>query len=144
MNRATPRPAVVLALLGVLALAGCGAAADPVPTPSAPAPSLSAATPAEESRTLRDLGLTHGPVDAITLPATVTVLQLVDQANSVTLVLEARDGEPTAEHLVATLPAAGFEVTASVPGSLTFTGQGWDGAFTTSSEVSGFTLRRID
>ncbi|MVA76455.1 hypothetical protein GC722_10530 [Auraticoccus sp. F435] len=125
-------------LLAVLAT-GCSAS-EPAPAP-APTPTATA-TPAGDGRSLRQLGLSHGPVDAITLPATVTVLERVDQANVVTLVLAAEDGVPTAEHLVATLPAAGFEVTASVPGSLTFTGQGWEGAFTTSPEVSGFTLRR--
>lgn len=138
----------VLVAVGLL-LTGCGAASGPEPGPSTPtvsAPTVSAPTSAEPvdlpGFTLRELGLTHGPVDQITLPESVTVLERIDQPNVITLVLAAEDGVPAAEHLVATLPDAGFEVTASVPGSLTFTGPGWDGAFTTSAEVSGFTLRR--
>ncbi|SDD83526.1 hypothetical protein [Auraticoccus monumenti] len=132
---------LALGLLSVVLLAACSAAPPPDP---APVPSPTAA--AESVRpgvTLRSLGLTHGPVDDVTLPASVSVLERIDQENVITLLLAPEDGLPSAEHLAATLPGAGFEVTASVPGSLTFTSPEWDGAFTTSPEVSGLTLRRL-
>lgn len=130
---------LALGTVSAVLLAGCSAAPAPEPTPT----SGSAAASARPGVTLRSLGLTHGPVDDVTLPSSVSVLERIDQENVITLVLAPDDGLPSAEHLVATLPAAGFEVTASVPGSLTFTGPEWDGAFTTSPEVSGLTLRRI-
>lgn len=132
---------LALGTLTLVLLAGCSAAPEPQPDP-VPTPGPAAAS-ARPGVTLRSLGLTHGPVDAVTLPPSVSVLERIDQENVITLVLAPDDGLPAAEHLVATLPAAGFQVTGSVPGSLTFTSPQWDGAFTTSPEVSGLTLRRL-
>lgn len=132
----------VAVLLGPLLLGGCGAGVPesvPEPTPSSSVAPPTA--PVGPARSLRDLGLRYGPVDEVTLPVGVQVLERIDQPNVVTLVIEADEGEAAAAHLAATLPQAGFTVTASVPGSLTFTGLGWDGAFTTSPEVAGLTLR---
>lgn len=133
---------LALGTLTLVLLAGCSAAPEPQPdpVPTTPGPAAASARPGV---TLRSLGLTHGPVDAVTLPPSVSVLERIDQENVITLVLAPDDGLPAAEHLVATLPAAGFQVTGSVPGSLTFTSPQWDGAFTTSPEVSGLTLRRL-
>ncbi|RCK68995.1 hypothetical protein DT076_13905 [Desertihabitans brevis] len=125
-------------LLSVALLTGCSAAPAPTPPPQPPASTVVVAG----AVTLRELGLTHGPVDLVTLPEDVTVLERIDQPNVITLVLTAEDGPPSAAHLEQTLPDVGYTVDATGGGSLLFSGPGWSGAFTTSTEVSGLTLRQ--
>ena len=51
-------------------------------------------------------------------------------------------GVALAAFYAATVPGRGFTVTGRGGDSLTFTGGGWDGAFTAAPTLSGLTLRR--
>ncbi|WGT46478.1 hypothetical protein [Tessaracoccus lacteus] len=138
-------PRLVLTLLTVLALAGCSASdpgatntTPPVTTP-APAASPSATTP-PAGVSLTSLGFTHAPA-GLSLPVGATLTERTDAANNITAVLSAPSGLDVLAHLRATLPAAGFAITADEGNSLLFTDGTWDGAFTVSGALSALTLR---
>lgn len=126
----------------VVLLVGCSAAGstETAPTPSA-TPTASVGGTPQPGRTLADLGFRHGPVQEVSLPIGTQIEQAVDQENMVTLVLPGDEGDAVAAHLLATLPGQGWRITGSSTGNLTFTGHGWDGAFTTAPKLSGLTLR---
>lgn len=137
-----------------LLLAGCGAANPQVDSSAPPAaePTIaSQSSPSGSSTpiapvtpidgvTLRDLGVWHGPV-ALVLPRRLEVDQRVDNPNNVTLVLDVSQGRSTYEFLRRSLGSGGFRITADGQQSLTFTGHGWDGAYTVSASVAALTLR---
>ena len=134
-----------LALTVLLALAGCSAGT-PLPAASSPAPSAepSVVAPAD-GVSLAALGLTHGPVSRVFLPATVQASTRVDQANNVTLVIQRPAADELAGYLRRTLPASGFTVTADNPATttLTFAGFGWTGTFTGDAAASALLLRPV-
>ncbi|PIF03346.1 MAG: hypothetical protein CSA63_02035 [Propionibacterium sp.] len=109
---------------------------DPAPT----SPSTSTSTP-PAGVALEDLGIENGP-DGFRLPSGARPIHIIDQANVVTLLWPAGDSDAVIAHLRELVPALGYEVTGLANGSMTFTGEGWDGAFTSSKEVCGLTLRR--
>lgn len=131
------------ALFAVVALAvtGCSSAAEvsePVPTSGTSAPTVPAG-----GQTLAQLGITNGPVDRILVPQRITVEEVVDQPNVITLVVSQPGGAELAGYLRTQLPAAGWTITADANDSLLFTGFGWDGAYTTSPQGwSGLTVRQ--
>jgi hypothetical protein len=129
--------------VAALLLAGCGAANPQVE--QTPMPAVSPATGSPSSTppagvTLRDLGVEHGPAQLI-LPGGLEIDYQVDNPNNVTLVLDVSQGRSTYDFLRRSLRAGGFRITADGQQSLTFTGHGWDGAYTVSESVAGLTLR---
>lgn len=133
----------LLGAVAVVLLVGCSAAGtDPRSSASAdPTPGPSVSASALPGRTLAELGFRNGPVQEVSLPIGTRIEQAVDQENMVTLVLPGDEGEAVAAHLLATLPGRGWQITGASTGNLTFTGHGWDGAFTTAPKLSGLTLR---
>jgi len=89
---------------------------------------------------LTSLGFTHAPA-GLSLPVGATLTERTDAANNITAVLSAPSGLDVLAHLRATLPAAGFQITADEGNSLLFTDGTWDGAFTVSGALSALTLR---
>lgn len=90
--------------------------------------------------TLTSLGFANAPA-GISLPVGATISERTDSANNVTVVLTAPSGLEVLAHLRATLPSAGFDITADAGNSLLFTDGTWDGAFTISGALSALTLR---
>lgn len=124
-------------------LAGCGAAPDgPRPTggTSTPAPTASASIPAD-GVTLAELGFQNGPTDRVSLPRDVLFATSADQPNAVTLVIDRPSGEAVADYLRRSLPAAGFTIGSDLGTTLTFSGFGWAGSFTGSTDGSALVLR---
>jgi hypothetical protein len=92
---------------------------------------------------LRQLGFQNGPVDAFYVPPTVVITDRVDQPNAVTVVMSAPGPAKLAAYYRATLPAAGFTVTADdgATDTLTFSGQGWSGVLTGTEGTTAVSLR---
>ena len=87
---------ITLALVALLAVAGCSSA--PVPTPS---PSTTVSVPAEapaDGVLLSDLGFVNSP-PGFSIPRGADIEQEVDSANNVTVVLTAPAGEEVADYL---------------------------------------------
>ncbi len=91
---------------------------------------------------LSDMGFQNAPV-GFTLPGGISITRRVDQPNVVTALFSAEDGRAVLEHLTRHLPAMGFTIDRTGGDSLMFHNNQWDGAFTISPEISGFTLRRV-
>jgi hypothetical protein len=129
---------ITLALVALLAVAGCSSA--PVPTPS---PSTTVSVPAEapaDGVLLSDLGFVNSP-PGFSIPRGADIEQEVDSANNVTVVLTAPAGEEVADYLRRNLPAMGFTITADANGSLLFESAVHDGAFTVTGELAALSLR---
>lgn len=82
----------------------------------------------------------NGP-DPFSLPD-VTPREVIDQPNVVTLILTPDEGRITHDHLLANLQAMGFEIVGTSQDSLVFENPSWEGALTTTNELSALTLRR--
>ncbi|WCC79406.1 hypothetical protein O6R08_07710 [Cutibacterium equinum] len=132
----------VLVATALLVVAGCAPSHQAaVPTPDAGSP-----TPAPAgAQTLAGLGFENGPRN-FRVPQGLDVTMRVDHANNITLLTEPDTSGRVHDFLAANLAASGFVVTGDGNGSLTFTSnrpdtQGWTGAFTSSDEAAGLTLR---
>ena len=125
--------------LAVGVLIGCGAAPQglkPAPTPS---PTAEPTRPGG-GVSLAELGFRNGPAD-IWLPEQVLIVERVDLANNVTVVMASPSGEELARWLREELPGAGYEITADGADSLLFSKEPWQGAFTVTGEYSALSLR---
>ncbi|RRD04025.1 hypothetical protein EII34_11600 [Arachnia propionica] len=125
--------------LSVALLAGCSAAPGPIEVSVSPS---ATAVPSRPSGgiPLAELGFRNGP-DDLWLPEQVLVVEQVDMANNVTLVMAKPSGEELTHWLREHLPAAGYEITADGAGSLLFHREPWQGAFTVTGEYSALSLR---
>lgn len=81
---------------------------------------------------LAELGFTHGPVTAWSLPRAVALIDRVDQPNQVTMVITSPGPQDVVDYLDRALPRAGFHLehhredgTAS---ALIAVGHGWRGS----------------
>ncbi|AXE38260.1 hypothetical protein [Acidipropionibacterium virtanenii] len=130
-----------VACMAALLLAGCGAAHPGTEQTPLPATGrTSAASAPSEGASLRDFGVENGPA-ALMLPKDLVVDYRVDNPNNVTLVIDVGQGLSTYQFLRRNLSGAGFRITADGQQSLTFTGRGWEGAYTVSESVAALTLR---
>ena len=129
-------------MLALVALLG-GCSAPVRPELPAAAPTSASVRVPSDGATLRDLGVSNGPVTAFSLPRTVLISTSVDQPNGVTLVLSRPSPDAVAGYLRRALPQAGFEVTGDnqATATLTFTGYGWHGSFTGTGDSSAVILR---
>lgn len=118
-----------------VALTGCGAA--PIEPPVTPQPSVS--VPAG-GISLRELGFRHGPA-GLSVPATAEISERIDQGNNVTLVFTEPAGEELLEYFRNALPELGFTIDEDANGSMLFHSEAWQGAFTSTDEVSALSLR---
>lgn len=131
-----------LALVGVvIALGGCGSAANVPHDPNVPRPTPTVSLPAG-GVSLADLGFRNGPADRVSLPPGVRLDLRVDQPNVITATINEPGGARVAGWLRASLPAGGFTVSADAGDSLLFAGYGWSGAYTTSDHLAALTLRK--
>jgi hypothetical protein len=135
--------ALLIGLVSLAALGGCGAAptSDTPPAPiSSPSPTVSA--PAD-AVSLSALGFVNGPVDRVFVPYGAQVSSRVDQSNNVTLVMSAPSAADLAAFYRRTTTGNGFTVTGDDPGAatLTFSGFGWTGTFTGDRQASALLLR---
>ncbi|EGG25852.1 arginine deiminase [Cutibacterium modestum P08] len=133
---------VVVAVTALLVVAGCA----PSHEGAVPGPAAASATPAPAgAETLADLGFKYGPRN-FRLPKGLVVTLRVDHVNNVTLLTEPDTSGKVHDFLADNLSASGFTVTGNADGSLTFVSnrvdtKGWSGAFTSSDEAAGLTLR---
>ncbi|EGY78750.1 hypothetical protein [Cutibacterium avidum] len=134
------RAAVVATAL--LVVAGCA----PSHEGAVPTPAIGSPTPAPAGEeTLASLGFEYGPRN-FRLPQGLDVTMRVDHVNNITLLTQPDTSGKMHDFLAQNLPASGFTVTGDGNGSLTFTSNspdttGWTGAFTSSDEAAGLTLR---
>ena len=91
---------------------------------------------------LTSLGFRNGPTAEVFVPKGAEISYRVDQPNVVTVIFAEPDGAELVRFYSASLPARGFVVTGFSADSLTFSRPGWEGSFTSTSDVSGLTLRR--
>ena len=130
---------ITLALVGLLAVAGCSAPQlSPSPTPSVTAGVLTEA-PAD-GVLLSEIGFRHAPA-GFSIPRDAEIEERVDSGNNITVVLSSPTGDEVADYLRRNLPAMGFTVTADAGGSLLFESAVHDGAFTVTGELSALSLR---
>ncbi|MHA6524302.1 lipoprotein [Tessaracoccus sp. G1721] len=129
---------ITLALVALLAVAGCSSAPDPTPAPSV---TVSAPTEAPaDGVLLSDLGFLNAP-PGFSIPRGADIEQEVDSTNNVTVVLTAPAGDEVAAYLRRNLPAMGFKITADANGSMLFESAVHDGAFTVTGDLSALSLR---
>jgi hypothetical protein len=144
--------------MALLPFAGCGVGEPTArgdgttPTASPPASATPSPVPVrvpDDGITLQALGFDNGPGAAFSLPRSAVISTQVDQAGSVTVVLESPSPDAVAAYLRRTLPRTGFTITGDAPpvegrgsAALTFTGFGWSGDFTGSGRLSAVVLRR--
>lgn len=126
---------VVTAIALGLAFAGCSS-----PQPVEPAASFSFQLPSD-GVLAEQAGIENAP-DGFSLPKGLTVSDLVDQPNVVTFITDVENAQKLEQYLINNLDKMGFTITGQAPGSLVFERDGWQGAFTTSDEIAGFTLRK--
>ena len=136
--RPPTRRQLLLGVLGLIATAGCSAGTG---GPDTNAPTTPPASAPGGGQLLRERGITHGPAN-FALPADVTPTRIIDQPNVVTLVFLPADGARVLDYLVMHAAALGLTKVVTGNDSLVFSVGGWDGGFTTSSDISGLTLRR--
>ena len=129
---------ITLALVALLAVAGCSAAPGPAPSPSVTLEAPTQAPP--DGVLLSDLGFTNAP-PGFSVPRDAVIEERVDSANNITVVLSAPPGEDVAAYLRRHLPAMGFTITADAGGSLLFESAVHDGAFTLTDGLSALSLR---
>ncbi|MDO4413322.1 hypothetical protein [Cutibacterium sp.] len=131
-----------VAVVALLVVAGCA----PSHEGAVPTPATGSATPAPAgAETLASLGFQYGPQN-FRVPRNLTTTLRVDHVNNITLLIEPDASGKVHDFLAANLEASGFMVTGDANGSLTFVSnrpdtKGWAGAFTTSDEAAGLTLR---
>ncbi|MGK2351331.1 hypothetical protein [Cutibacterium sp. V947] len=136
------RSAAALAVTALLVVTGCA----PSHEGAVPSPVSASATPVPaDADTLADLGCDHGPRN-FRLPKGLAVTLRVDHVNNVTLLTKPDTSGRVHDFLADNLSASGFTVTGNANGSLTFVSnradtKGWSGAFTSSDEAAGLTLR---
>lgn len=131
---------IIAAVAAALVLAGCSAA--PVPSPS-PSPMVSEAAPLtvpSDGVSLRDLGFQHAP-SGFSVPEGLSIVERVDAANNVTLIVRTDDGDRISDYLRQHLAAMGFTITADEGLSILFTNATHDGAFTVTGDVAALSLR---
>ena len=144
-TRARRGATLLVGLLGVVALAGCGAAgtsdAPPSPT-SSPVPAPTVSVPSD-GVSLSALGFVNGPVDRVFVPFGARVSSRVDQTNNVTLVMSSPSAAELGAFYRRTASGNGFVLTGDDPATttLTFTGFGWTGTFTGDRQASALLLR---
>lgn len=129
--------AVKRLLLACVLLAGC-APPEPMMTP-APRVEHTAPAPAGE----RLLSLQFAPT-GFTIPERATTAEIIDQVNNVTIVFateNGREGAAIAEFYRRRLPGMGFEITADGGGSMLFSDEHWQGAFTVGDSVAAISFR---
>lgn len=125
----------------VVVLTGCaGAAEAPSPASTDTSVASSQGTPPPSGAGLRDLGFRHGP-DDLWLPEELEIVERVDVANNVTLVIANPPGTEVAAWLRKELPRAGFRITADGADSLLFRRGEWQGAFTVTGDHCALSLR---
>jgi len=136
---------LLVALLPLVAVGGCSAAATPdapsSPT-SSPSPSPTVSVPAD-GVSLAALGFVNGPVDRVFVPYAARVSSRVDQTNNVTLVMTSPSAAELAAFYRRTATGNGFAVTGDDPATTTlvFSGFGWTGTFTGDRQASALLLR---
>ncbi len=124
-------------------MTGCGGGPGVVrgpDQPSGPGSAASASIPAGGIG-LRELGFSNGP-PAFSLPADVATTLAADTGQQVTVIIAAPPWSQVADYLRRTLPRTGFTITGQGADGLTFTGYGWNGSATTSTDGSAVTLQR--
>lgn len=126
---------VVAAIAIGLTLAGCAPS-----QPLEPAASVSYQLP-EGGVPAKQAGIENAP-EGFSLPEGLAISDLVDQPNVVTFVTDVENAQKLEQYLINNLNKMGFTITGQAPGSLVFECEGWQGAFTTSDEIAGFTLRK--
>lgn len=131
-------PVLTTVLLAVLATAACSAG-PPAPTPTPQPTSTVVPSVPADGIGLSALGVRNGPV-AFSLPRSSVLATVVDQPNSVVLVLSAPAPEVVSGYLLRSLPPAGFTVS-SAEETFTFAGHGWSGSYTSSSGSPVILLR---
>lgn len=126
-------------------LVGCAAGQAPEPSPRPSVSATSAPSIAPDGVTLGQLGFTHGPLDAFSIPRGSQLITVVDQPNVVTLAIEKPDYLTLGAYLRTALPLAGFALEEdqqrSADLTITFAGHGWTGVFTGAAGTSAVTLR---
>ncbi|SPF67703.1 Hypothetical protein PROPJV5_0662 [Propionibacterium ruminifibrarum] len=141
------RTGVVLGAAGaLLSVAACSAgAAAPTQSPAvtSPAGGRTATTIDQEGVRLTELGFRNGPAD-FTVPAGLVLTGRVDQDNVVTLLMDQGQGRRVHDHLMATLPGAGWTIEGSSDDSIVFSTSEWEGALTVTAGQAGLTLRRLE
>lgn len=133
--------AILLAGALIGGLASCGQAEPPPEIAQRVATATSTALP-QGAVSLATLGFVNGPKADVFVPDGAEISYRIDQPNVVTMIFSAPSGGELVAFYSASLPARGFVVTGSSEDSLTFTRPGWEGSFTSTAEVSGFTLRK--
>ncbi|MSS45971.1 hypothetical protein FYJ43_07955 [Cutibacterium sp. WCA-380-WT-3A] len=132
----------VIAIAALLVVAGC----TPSHQSTVPSPEAVSATPAPAgAETLADLGFQYGPRN-FRLPKGLVVTMRVDHVNNITVLTEPDTSGNVHDFLADNLSASGFTVTGNANGALTFISnrddtKGWSGAFASSDEAAGLTLR---
>lgn len=134
------RGIAVLTLILAAGISGC--AATRPQTPPRPSPPIAVVTPPPDGVLLRNLGFSNGP-DGFSLPVGCVIIERVDQPNVVSLVVQEPDASRVAEYLRKSLPTLGFTISEDRNGSLLFADKHFDGAFTSSGEISGLALRLV-
>ncbi len=120
-------------------LAACSAA--PPRRLDDPGPPVAVSRPAD-GVSLRQLGFSNGPVDAVFLPSSIVVTRRVDQVNVTTAFGLAADGSAVLAFLRRTLSNQIWTIDADHAEALLFHNQGYDGAYTVSPDLWALTLRR--
>jgi len=132
-----------MACLGFL-LTGCstGSASDSSPASPITSSAEISSVPSD-GVTLAALGYLNGPAQQFSLPHTAAITAKVDQPNNVAMVLSSPPPSEIAAYLRRSLPAAGFTITADdqAATTMTFSGNGWVGSFTSNDRVSAVLLR---
>lgn len=127
-----------LAACCCLLVVGCAsapAASAPVTTPAV----VSTVVPAD-AVTLTSLGFTFAPADFY-VPASVVVIDSVNQSNNVVAVFSAPAGADLAAFLRHNLPTHGWTITADGNDSLLFERGQLGGAFTVTGDLAALTIR---
>lgn len=131
------------ALAACALLAGCSSAPGSVAPVSPEVVDTASAAPSlapEGGVLLTDLGFFHAPA-GFSVPASVEVVESVDQVNNLTLVARRPDGAAFAQYLRDNLAAMGYEIVADNDDSLLFENDHWVGGFTVTDGLSALTLR---
>lgn len=124
------------AAVSVALLAGCAAAAPAV------GPVMSTVIPVG-GVPLSHYGLSHGPA-GFSLPAGLPVSSSIDQPNVVTLLISGTGpGTDVPGYLRPLLPGLGYRITGDAHNAMTFASADWEGAWTCSDVLCGFTLRNL-
>ena len=124
--------------LATAVLAGCSAA------PGEPERSSSAVASAPGGgQLLSERGIAHGPA-GFAVPKDLVITRTIDQPNVVTLVIERREAQRTLDYLRMHAAALGLTDVRTGNGSMTFRVGEWEGGFTTSTDIAGLTLRKVN